>query len=125
MKQWLDSSLTRNPIGNIKSSYTEYFRQKKPRRNQIFTDMKQTLEYEQLRLNLQRVLTKKGFGDVSNDDLSYDSIIRRRISITKGQVEKSREMLEDSHKPLLVTRLKRVAESKINKMMPSDLKENQ
>ena len=125
MKQWLDSSLTRNPIGNIKSSYTEYFRQKKPRRNQIFTDMKQTLEYEQLRLNLQRVLTKKGFGDVSNDDLSYDSIIRRRISITKGQVEKSREMLEDSHKPLLVTRLKRAAESKINKMMPSDLKENQ
>ena len=125
MKQWLDSSLTRNPIGNIKSSYTEYFRQKKPRRNQIFTDMKQTLEYEQLRLNLQRVLTKKGFGDVSNDDLSYDKIIRRRISITKGQVEKSREILEDSHKPLLVTRLKRAAESKINKMMPSDLKENQ
>lgn len=125
MKQWVDSSLTRNPIGNIKSSYTEYFRQKKPRRNQIFTDMKQTLEYEQLRLNLQRVLTKKGFGDVSNDDLSYDSIIRRRISITKGQVEKSREILEDSHKPLLVTRLKRAAESKINKMMPSDLKENQ
>jgi hypothetical protein len=69
-------------------------------------------------------LTKKGFGNACQDDLSYDTIIRRRIKLTKGQVEKSREMLEKDHKPLLVTRLRR-DESRNIKMMAADLKENQ